>query len=119
MSYAHVGEARDKSTSLSVSYNDDETDNDDLVSIRSGLSRKSQLPTHLSEPLTSGDNHGTGQDDPYYVFRSDLYRKLESVDESLAEYLRVIHQTVRGSCRNREHDEVAYFLIFSPAPIIS
>jgi hypothetical protein len=34
--------------------------------------------------------------DPFYVFREDLFRKLESVDETLAEYLRVVFQTVRS-----------------------
>ena len=34
--------------------------------------------------------------DPFYVFRDDLYRQLSRVDETLAEYLRVVHHTVRG-----------------------
>ena len=42
----------------------------------------------LVEPLT--ENGG----DPFYVFRSDLFAKLDLVDESLAEFLRVVHQTV-------------------------
>lgn len=74
---------------------DDETDQDDVMSIRSSLSRRSVLPPELSEPLTQGAS-GSSQspDDPFYLFRSDLYRKLEAVDESLAEFLRVVHQTV-------------------------
>jgi hypothetical protein len=49
----------------------------------------------LSEPLTAnGDEEAGDSADPFYVFRADLYRKLELVDESLAEYLRVVHQTV-------------------------
>ena len=67
----------------------------------------------LSEPLTTvsrsnnnnNNNHFTdGGDtthqlpqlsaDPFYVFRDDLYRQLSRVDETLAEYLRVVHQTV-------------------------
>jgi hypothetical protein len=100
MSYDHVGGIRDNGTSRSVSQNDDETDQES-VSLRSTFSRKSQLPTELSEPLTSGDGNGANVDDPFYVFRSDLYRKLDSLDESLAEYLRIVHQTVRWPCRAR------------------
>jgi hypothetical protein len=57
----------------------------------------------LSEPLTQGEQqtHQNPQQsskamstDPFYVFREDLYRQLERVDEALAEYLRVVHQTV-------------------------
>jgi hypothetical protein len=59
----------------------------------------------LSEPLTQGEqqphpSHCQQQSskamstDPFYVFREDLYRQLERVDEALAEYLRVVHQTV-------------------------
>ena len=32
--------------------------------------------------------------DPFYVFREDLYRQLERVDETLTDYLRIVHQTV-------------------------
>lgn len=46
---------------------------------------------HLSEPLTAGM---TNHDDPYFVFRVDLMQKLELVDEGLADFLRVVHQTV-------------------------
>jgi hypothetical protein len=53
------------------------------------------LNKELSEPLTNGRNSNEEEGDPFYVFRDDLYRKLELVDESLAEYLRVVHQTVR------------------------
>ena len=49
----------------------------------------------LSEPLTS--SNGRDMSDPFYVFRKDLYRQLERVDETLTEYLRVVHQTVRLS----------------------
>lgn len=58
-----------------------------------GNSRKS-----LEEPLTAAaadeNDTASSSSDPFYVFRQDLYRKLESVDESLAEYLRIVHQTV-------------------------
>jgi hypothetical protein len=43
----------------------------------------------LKEPLNVSHD-----DDPFYVFREDLYRKLDLVDEGLAEYLRIVHQTV-------------------------
>jgi len=43
----------------------------------------------LKEPLTADS------DDPFYVFREDLYRKLDLVEENLTEYLRIVHQTVR------------------------
>ena len=54
----------------------------------------------LSEPLNSSVvRDGTGEaavdpGDPFYVFSDDLKRKLELVDEALAEFLRVVHQTV-------------------------
>ena len=54
----------------------------------------------LSEPLNSSGAEEGGGDrafdpgDPFYVFRDDLCRKLELVDEALAEFLRVVHQTV-------------------------
>ena len=101
-----MGGSREASAGQSVSHNDDETDNDDMISIRSSLSRKSQLPPELSEPLTSGDGNGSNNnndDDPFYVFRSDLYRKLDSVDESLAEFLRVVHQTVSTAAASATH----------------
>jgi hypothetical protein len=54
----------------------------------------------LSEPLTL---NGTGEhvSDPFYVFREDLYRQLERVDETLTEYLRVVHQTVGATSTDR------------------
>lgn len=45
------------------------------------------MPADLSEPLTA-------QEDPFHVFREDLNHKLELVDEGLAEFLRVVYQTV-------------------------
>ena len=47
----------------------------------------------LKEPLTGAMHH---DDDPFYVFREDLYRKLDLVDDGLAEFLRLVHQTVRN-----------------------
>jgi hypothetical protein len=77
---------------------DDEIDyHDDTASRRSRLSQF-RKPTPLSEPLTALGSAEGGFDerDPYYVFRDDLQRKLTTVDESLAEFLRIIHQTVRA-----------------------
>jgi hypothetical protein len=63
-----------------------------------GLFRSSSGSTDLKRPLTSPDLESGGHDDdPFYVFREDLYRKLDLVDESLQEYLRIVYQTVRSS----------------------
>lgn len=75
---------------------------------------KSHNRGSLSEPLTKASGDGTNSNgmgnnnttttnndaagtvsDPFYVFREDLDRKIEIVDESLAEYLRIVHHTVR------------------------
>ena len=74
--------------------NNNDDDDDDVQSV-SILSRASRLSRHvddesLKEPLTEEDN-----DDPFHVFREDLYRKLDLVEESLTEFLRIVHQTVR------------------------
>ena len=72
----------------------------DHVSIRSKKSTARSFRTisvgnqELKEPLTAGHD-----DDPFYVFREDLYRKLDLVDDGLAEYLRLIHHTVRHMWR--------------------
>ena len=63
---------------------------DEEQSHRSSSRLDSGTRSALSEPLTAA----AASEDPFYVFREDLYRKLEHVDESLAEYLRIIHQTV-------------------------
>lgn len=64
----------------------------------SGLSlfRKSSASPDLKEPLTSKDleSGSVYEDDPFYVFREDLYRKLDLVDEALQDYLRVVYHTV-------------------------
>mmetsp|Transcript_21821 Transcript_21821/g.35125 ORF Transcript_21821/g.35125 Transcript_21821/m.35125 type:complete len:308 (+) Transcript_21821:95-1018(+) len=61
-----------------------------------------RISSELSEPLTSAStsvvDESLGDDssfsaDPYFVFRSDLMKKLELVDESLTEYLRIVHET--------------------------
>ena len=62
----------------------------------SRLLRQRTTPEPLAEPLTATTIDAEDEAaDPYYVFRGDLFQKLDLVDESLAEYLRVIHQTVR------------------------
>jgi hypothetical protein len=71
---------------------------DDSASMRSvpfSLSSRNTLKNNpdLNEPLNNGTSRG--EDDPFYVFREDLYRKLDLVDEGLTEYLRLVHQTVR------------------------
>jgi hypothetical protein len=76
---------------------------DDDVSNREGIGSGSVIDNDdrrksLSEPLTSNkveQQHLALSSDPFYVFRDDLYRQLDRVDETLTEYLRVVHQTVR------------------------
>ena len=66
------------------------------ASVASGASSfrmRSHENEHLSEPLTAGHND-SHHEDPYFVFRADLIQQLELVDEGLAEFLRVVHQTV-------------------------
>ena len=60
------------------------------------LFRMSNGSPDLKEPLKLPDMEaGVHDDDPFYVFREDLYRKLDLVDEGLQDFLRVVHQTVR------------------------
>lgn len=70
-----------------------DNDDDDVQSV-SILSRRSRVVDEesLHEPLTSSPQEDV--DDPFHVFREDLYRKLDLVEEGLTEYLRIIHQTV-------------------------
>uniref|UniRef100_A0A7S3P3R1 t-SNARE coiled-coil homology domain-containing protein n=1 Tax=Amphora coffeiformis TaxID=265554 RepID=A0A7S3P3R1_9STRA len=63
---------------------------DEEQSHRSSSRRDNGTRSALAEPLTA---NGQASEDPFYVFREDLYRKLEHVDESLAEFLRIVHQT--------------------------
>ncbi|GAX15688.1 syntaxin of plants SYP6 [Fistulifera solaris] len=63
------------------------------ASVASGASFRMRSQDHLSEPLTAGMNHDESPEDPYFVFRADLMQQLELVDEALAEFLRVVHQT--------------------------
>lgn len=89
------------------------------ISSLSTLEEQNDRRASLSEPLTQSvrnltdnangggvnNSHANGggdsriydnPSDPYYVFRDDLYRQLALVDESLAEYLRIVYQTVRA-----------------------
>jgi hypothetical protein len=65
----------------------------------------SSQSSDLSEPLTAASNHRSLNEelgdasDPFFVFRADLQTKLELVDEGLAEYLRVVHETV---CKHKQ-----------------
>lgn len=75
----------------------------DSISIASSRRRfrdKHSINSELSEPLTS-ESLGGGDGDPYFVFRSDLKKKLDSLDEQLAEYLRIVHETVRVIVRKK------------------
>jgi hypothetical protein len=93
------------STRGSVSGRGSESDGSPLehdhVSIRSKSTRSFRTVSvgnqELKEPLTAAHD-----DDPFYVFREDLYRKLDLVDDGLAEYLRLVHHTV---CYAPEHGD--------------
>ena len=54
-------------------------------------SRKQPSVAALSEPLCGSNDQG---EDPYYVFREDMNQKMIQIDEGLAEFLRIVHQTV-------------------------
>ena len=76
------------------------------------FTRHKRINSELSEPLTSpltssnstsvldhnesSTSSSGGGGDPYFVFRSDLQNKLESADEFLADFLRIVHETVRA-----------------------
>ena len=100
MSYTPLDESRENGAlqrhSADNDYNEEEamasSSPSSLPSIALGRNRRRSL----EEPLTDTSEHEEPSD-PFYVFRVDLYRKLESVDESLAEYLRIVHQSVRSS----------------------
>ena len=84
------------------------SDSISLASSRRKFGRKG-INSELSEPLTVGGGTTSsslldeelggfvnGGGDPYFVFRKDLQQKLELVDESLADFLRIVHETVRS-----------------------
>ena len=96
MSYAPLDETNGRRKHPPVVHHQD---NDEPIISSSTATNASNLSPSssnhkqaLSEPLTG---NGVQPSDPYYVFREDLYRKLELVDEAMAEYLRVVHETVR------------------------
>jgi hypothetical protein len=96
MSYSPLDDNSDRGQKMRVP-NGDEHDGESSSSLRPTRSTSAaHAPADaLSEPLTANGDEESGESaDPFYVFRADLYRKLELVDESLAEYLRVVHQTV-------------------------
>jgi len=93
-------------SSVVAEENSEETSSNftDSVSVASSKRRfgRKRINSELSEPLTAtsivdeelGSNSQAG--DPYFVFRKDLQKKLELVDESLADFLRIVHETVRS-----------------------
>lgn len=78
MSYAPLDDRRQrgKTTEIIDSYEEEHQ-----------IYRSSPTANGLSEPLRLSD--------PFYVLREELSRKMDSVDESLAEYLRIVFHTVR------------------------
>ena len=82
---------------------EDSRDNVSVASSKRRFRGRGRINSELSEPLTSAtgtsivdEELGSEAGDPYFVFRADLQRKLEVVDESLAEFLRIVHETVCG-----------------------
>jgi syntaxin 6 len=88
---------------LAIANKDDtETVTDaESISLKSSSTRRNHKP-ELAEPLTANT-------DPYNVFRDELERKLERMDESLAEFLRLVNRTVRSSCRPNVRSKDFYF----------
>jgi hypothetical protein len=96
------------------------TRRDDNVSVASSHHRRfkghKRISSELSEPLTSANTSvideslGGDSGDPYYVFRSDLQKKLELMDESLADYLRIVHETVRVCCNAQKRSFRVLFI---------
>ena len=97
----------------SVAEEASETSNFDTISVASSKRRfgRKRINSELSEPLTTAgtsivdEELGGSPGDPYFVFRKDLQRKLELVDESLADFLRIVHETV-GSFRNEKQEKL-------------
>jgi hypothetical protein len=96
MSYALVDDSSERGSRVQIG-NGAADDHDASGSGRRSSTAGMDSKSSLSQPLAlNGDEEaGDNSADPFYVFRADLYRKLEQVDESLAEYLRIVHQTVR------------------------
>lgn len=75
-----------------------------------GRRMKRNGASELSEPLTSFDLTSIGTDiergealiptedeDPYFVFRDDLIRRIASAEEALSDYVIAVEKTVSGS----------------------
>jgi hypothetical protein len=92
-------------SSVAEEASEDTSSNMDSVSVASSKRRfgRKRINSELSEPLTVGASivdeelGGSTGGDPYFVFRKDLQKKLELVDESLADFLRIVHETVGWS----------------------
>mmetsp|Transcript_8825 Transcript_8825/g.12503 ORF Transcript_8825/g.12503 Transcript_8825/m.12503 type:complete len:310 (+) Transcript_8825:187-1116(+) len=99
MQYSQLDEeSGDDSVGLTINGGDNEQQAESSSSSKAPKSLRSnnRVNPDLSEPLTSSSNAieiDDSEDDPFYVFREDLYRKLELVDEGLSRYLRIVHQT--------------------------
>jgi hypothetical protein len=89
MSYAPLDESGRLTTNGTTPVHHADVDEINIVQHGNNDDRRRSL----SEPLTNGDLSS----DPFYVFREDLCRQLERVDETLTEFLRIVHQTVRLS----------------------
>ena len=97
--YTNVSDSSENSSRLK------DSDSLSVVSISSRSTNHRRFNGHkrinseLSEPLTSTASsvlHQESSGDPYFVFRSDLQTKLELADEYLADFLRIVHETVRA-----------------------
>jgi hypothetical protein len=92
MSYAPLDDSIKRQRGINIeigTYEDDHNDHQSQQYIRSSptaTNGNGGRAAALSEPLS----------DPFYVLRDDLKRKIDSVDEALAEYLRVVFHTVRN-----------------------
>jgi hypothetical protein len=94
--YSHVSESEN---GISRRQSDESSS---IASSKRRFPRHTRVNSELSEPLTANsitsvpvdEESGADPGDPYFVFRADLKKKLELVDESLAEYLRVVNETV-------------------------
>lgn len=83
MSYAPLDDSIKRRRGINIEIGTYEEDHDH----QQQAYRSSPTATNggLSEPLS----------DPFYVLRDDLKKKIDNVDEALAEYLRVVFHTVR------------------------
>lgn len=100
--YRHITGIRIMYSSVAEDGSEDTSSHLDSVSVASSHRRfgRKRINSELSEPLTSAgasivdEELGSTGGDPYFVFRKDLQKKLELVDESLADFLRIVHETV-------------------------